>query len=313
MSVTHGWSHVKIARKWIGALGVAAGIGLPLLPAARAEGLPDQLKLLQTQQTAAQKERFEKAEEKAVNQELKYAPGTLLGRGAVVLYGDQNNNRDFPLGYPGAGVWDSTLVGEDGTTFMIAVSRQDAVPCAVKKFRTKDLQFPFVFELLDSDLVFPYTREAWAAGTQASDSLVITTIMSPGSKLVEPQANTRLGYAISEPVNIAGSLQRSTARIVVSNKVHHSKYMNYTCGFKPLGLLLALTPHFLSLSCDASFCTSFVLLNDKVDSRLYTAEETALLKNLDDALKDRPFGEPVDAGLSNISAATSAAAVGANQ
>jgi len=251
------FSHYRSAKRLLASLTVASGLGAAVFPSSvlgdeGSSTLADQLRVMQAQQTKAQKERYESAESKAVNQELKYKAGSVLARGAVLLYGEDpsaaRSNREFPLGYEHASQYDPAFGSDESTIFLIAVGRQDGVPCAVKKLHTKDVSFPMVFEMLDSDLIFPYTADAWASGPQALDSVVVTCIMSTTNTLSEPDPKTRLGYAISEPVQIAGSIQRSTARVIV---------------------------------------------NSKVDNRLYTAEETALLKGIDEQLTKKPYSSPV--------------------
>lgn len=225
---TQSWEMgVKTAKKWISAACLASTlVAVPM--ASHAVDLSDQLQVLRQQQIGVQKERYEDAEARAVKQELLYPQGSLLARGACLLFGDDagssQRNREFPLGYEYASQVDPAFDGEDATLFLISVGRADGSPCAVTKMHLKDLQFPFVFEVTTKDLVFPYTPEAWTSGTQVSDSVVVTAIMSPSSHLVDKHINTRLGFAISQPVTIAGSLQRSTARVTINTKVNTKMY-----------------------------------------------------------------------------------------
>jgi hypothetical protein len=81
-----------------------------------------------------------------------------------------------------------------------------------------------VFELLTDDLLFPYTPEAWIKTSQSKDSIALTAIISPDGALASPNALELIGFAISEPVNIAGTFQRSTAKVVLSGKVDTKLY-----------------------------------------------------------------------------------------
>jgi hypothetical protein len=214
-----------------------------------ADGIAEQLKLYQTQQVSSMRARYENAESNAVKQELLYKPGELIARGAVMISSDyQQDKKNFPLGLETASQVDSNFDNPDATLYLIAVAKQDGVPMAVKKMKISELKFPIIFEIISKDLLFPYTEQAWADGPQSADSVVVTCIMSTIGDLSRPDPNTRLGFAVSEPVNIAGSLQRSTARIDV---------------------------------------------NTKVDTRLYTKDETELLTNVEAALVKKGFSIPV--------------------
>jgi hypothetical protein len=82
-----------------------------------------------------------------------------------------------------------------------------------------------VFELKsDTDLLFPYTEEAWVQSTNAKDSIATTVILSSSNALSQPANNERYGFALSDPMTFAGVLTRSSATIGVSGKIDSNLY-----------------------------------------------------------------------------------------
>lgn len=88
----------------------------------------------------------------------------------------------------------------------------------------KDITFPYAFEVLSEDLVFPYTKEAWLASSNSKDTIALTVIISPDNLLATPNAVERIGFALSEPVQVAGTFGRTTANINVNGKVDTKLY-----------------------------------------------------------------------------------------
>ena len=184
----------------------------------------NQLQLIRSRQINEQRAKFENEEAAAVNAEIKYPAGKLLARGAILLGADGTNAQQFPYGVTDTSAIGAAFESDDATLFLLAVGKEDGVPAAAKKYKVKGLGFPFIFEITTDDLIFPYTPEAWAASDQAVNSVVTTAILSPTSLLAAPAGTEMVGYAVSEPVNIAGSLQRSTARVFINGKVNAALY-----------------------------------------------------------------------------------------
>ena len=183
-----------------------------------------QLKLVQSNQVAQQKEDFEKAERDAINREIKWEDGRLIARGAAVLQPTGTNLQQFPLGVKDISALDPIFNSPDATLFILGVGREDLTPIAAKKLRLTEISFPLVFELESDDLVFPYTKEAWLASPSSKDSIAVTCIISPGDKLAVPNTLNLIGFGVSDPVNIGGSLQRGTARVFINGKIDTNLY-----------------------------------------------------------------------------------------
>jgi len=98
-------------------------------------------------------------------------------------------------------------------------------PLAAKSYPLKDIQFPFVFELLSNeDLLFPYTEDAWLKSDNAKDSIATTAILSSSNQLSAPANTERYGFGLSEPITFAGVLTRSSTNIGVTGKIDSSLY-----------------------------------------------------------------------------------------
>ncbi len=143
-------------------------LGSPLACLAEESTLASQLKDVVAKQVSEQKTRIEAEEQQLMTQELLYPDGKLIGRGIVKLVPNADTpnqlkafQASFPYGYPDAAALDPAF-SEEGTMFVLAVGR-DGPPLAAKRIKTKDVAFPIAFELTSSDLVFPYTPEAWIA------------------------------------------------------------------------------------------------------------------------------------------------------
>ena len=89
----------------------------------------------------------------------------------------------------------------------------------------KDITFPYAFELNSDDLVFPYTKESYLAYENRQDSVALTVILSPDGLLASTEGvRERIGFALSEPISIAGSFGRTTAVINVVGKIDTKMY-----------------------------------------------------------------------------------------
>ena len=188
----------------------------------------NQLKLVQAQQVQGQQQRYETLELEALNRELLWPGGRLIARGAALLMPQGVDPSAFPYGVSNLNALDPAFSTDEATLFILGVGREDLTPIAAKTIPAKDLTFPLIFELETSDLIFPYTPDAWTASDKSKDSIAVTCILSPGRKLATaPIANNVLnlvGFAVSEPVNIAGTFQRSTARVFINGRIDSSMY-----------------------------------------------------------------------------------------
>ena len=99
------------------------------------------------------------------------------------------------------------------------------MPVAAKRLSLKDISFPYAFELNSDDLVFPYTPEAYLASENRKDSVALTVILSPDGLLASTEGvRERIGFALSEPIQVAGTFGRTTANIQVNGKVDTKLY-----------------------------------------------------------------------------------------
>lgn len=156
----------------------------------------------------------------------------------ITLSTDKLDPKDFPYGLISASLIDPAFEKDSAELILLAVGREGP-PFAAKRFPLKDLVFPFVFEMTCDDLIFPYTPEAWQSSSIIKDTIAVTAILSSEGRLAQPQSVQRIGFATSDPTTIAGTSQRSSASMVVANKI---------------------------------------------DGKLYTAEEIALLSGIDNEL-----------------------------
>lgn len=139
---------------------------------------------------------------------------------AFLLLGDP---KLFPYGMADASSYDPSFSNEQATLFVLAVGR-DGPPLAAQRILMKDIKFPFAFEVLSEDLIFPYTKEAWLASSNSKDTIALTVIISPDNLLATPNAVERIGFALSEPIQVAGTFGRTTANINVNGKVDTKLY-----------------------------------------------------------------------------------------
>jgi hypothetical protein len=129
----------------------------------------------------------------------------------------------FPYGLPDASSYDASFGNDKASLFVLAVGR-DGPPLAAQRFLMKDITFPLAFEVLSDDLVFPYTKEAWLASSNSKDTIAMTIIISPDGQLALPNSVMRIGFALSEPIQVAGTFGRTTANINVNGKVDTKLY-----------------------------------------------------------------------------------------
>jgi hypothetical protein len=162
-----------------------------------------------------------------MSKEILYPDGKLLARGMVMLTPNQGqiefDKTNFPFGLMKATDMDEGLAEEKASLFILAVGREGP-PVAALKIPLKDVNFPFVFEITSDQLMFPYTPEAWAKTSNSKDSVALTAIVSKDDLLATPSESEWVGFAISNPVQIAGTNGRTTAKIGISSKINRGLY-----------------------------------------------------------------------------------------
>jgi len=198
-------------------------VGFPLISIADEISLTDQLRNLQSNQIANTKVRIETEEADSIARALQYPEGFLIGRGIITLVEDEAGNRN-PYGVPETYIVNADMGKDEATIFVLAVGR-DGPPLAAKKITNiNSLKFPLVVEITCDDLLFPYTASAWKQSSNRADTIALTAILSADDKLATASVSDRLGFAQSEPVNIAGVSARTTATLILNKRIDLSLY-----------------------------------------------------------------------------------------
>lgn len=183
--------------------------------------LQDQLKSIQQEKINSQKEMAEKQERDLLARQLQYPEGKLISRGTIVL--NAGDSTSYPFGFLKATDLDPLYGSDTSTLFILGVGREGP-PLAAKRFKLNELKFPFSFELTTSDLLFPYTEEAYKSSSNSKDSIATTAIISSSNSLAHPANNERYGFGLSNPATFAGVLTRSAAGISVTGKIDGTLY-----------------------------------------------------------------------------------------
>lgn len=185
------------------------------------------LKSIQDSQVTLQKTTLEQSESELLTREILYPEGKLIARGMVALTPKLNNVdfdlKNFPLGLLTASDIDSQLGEDDSKLFLLAVGREGP-PLAAKSIGIKDLKFPIAFEITTDDLIFPYTIEAWQRSPNSKDTVAVTAILSTDALLSTPSTAEYVGFALSNPVTVAGAYGRSAAKISMTTKISNDLY-----------------------------------------------------------------------------------------
>jgi hypothetical protein len=145
----------------------------------------------------------------------------LVAKGTVVL--KSTDAQSLPYGYSRAADLDSVYASEDATLFLLAVGAEGPI-LAASKYPLRDLHFPKVFEILDTDILPPYTKETWVDSTNAVSPVAVTAILSTASSLAHPQGYEKIGVAVSLPSTFASKKIRTTGRINVSDSLKLGMY-----------------------------------------------------------------------------------------
>lgn len=144
----------------------------------------------------------------------------------ILLTPNEDNNFDmknFPNGLLKISDLNEELNTDKSRLFVLAVGREGP-PVAALRYNLKDLSFPFVFEVTSDNLIFPYTPEAWLKSSNSKDTVALTAILSADEYLATPSNTEWVGFGLSEPIVIAGTNGRTTAKLAVSNKIDKSLY-----------------------------------------------------------------------------------------
>lgn len=147
------------------------------------------------------------------------AKGTVMI--AATMYGVDASL--YPLGFPEASELDLAFANDEATMVITAVGREGP-PVAAKRMKLKGLQFPMMFELTTSDLIFPYTAKAWENSPLSKDSIAVTCILDTDGQLITPSAFDRFGFAISAPAVLGDLSQRTEAKVNINLKSDGHKY-----------------------------------------------------------------------------------------
>lgn len=192
------------------------------VPSAPVTGLSEQLQQLRQQQIEKQRTSSQQKEEELMSKELMYPEGRLIARGIVSLTPSQNPNNfdkaNFPYGLLRASEINEVFNNDDSTLFLLAVGREGP-PLAAKKVKANNIEFPYVFEITSDDLLFPYTPDAWLKSSNSKDTVAVTAILSLDGILSTPSDFEYVGFALSDPVVIAGAQGRVTAKVNLSGKI----------------------------------------------------------------------------------------------
>ena len=191
------------------------------LPNAMAEvSFAEQLKVVQALQAEQQRTRVSEAREEELVRESEYERGRLIARGLVSLPAPGTSSSEFPFGYTDASTLDPSFGSEEARLILTAVSKQGP-PVAAKRYKLREVSFPFVFEITTDDLLFPYNAKIWESSPLSENSISVTCILEPDGKLVTPEPQARFGFAISDPIKSRSAKEpfmRTDAKISVSLK-----------------------------------------------------------------------------------------------
>lgn len=160
-------------------------------------------------------------EQAQLSREIQYPDGRLIAKGTIGL--KSSDQKTLSLGLSKAADLDSVYGGEDATLFLLAIGNEGPI-LAAAKYPLKDQHFPFVFEVLDDDLLPPYEKETWASGINGQAPVVVTAILSTSSSLAHPQGYEKIGVGVSTPAIFASKKIRSPAKILIADNLPLDKY-----------------------------------------------------------------------------------------
>lgn len=187
--------------------------------------IANQLAAMQASELLQNQGRLDAENGAALARELQLAPYELIARGIITLSQDKIDTNRYPIGFADANMIDEKYVGNNAASLIIlGVGREGGAPLAAKKIPLNGLKFPYVFSLETSDLLFPYTKKAWEESGNSKDSIAISAFIVPEGKLAASDSAVRVGFGISDPVQMAGVLTRTSAQVKVQNKLDGKLY-----------------------------------------------------------------------------------------
>lgn len=230
LAATDAWKPMVKFRKQLAKCAVIAlaSSAVPGLSVA-AEGEPSiasQLAAIQASEVLTNQGRLDAENGKALARELQLPQYELIARGIITLSKDKIDTNMYPIGFSDAGMVDDKYNDNEAASLVIlGVGREGGAPLAAKKIPLKGLKFPYVFTLeASNDLLFPYTKKAWEDSNNSKDTVAISAFIVPQGKLAAPDSAVRVGFGLSDPVQMAGVLTRSTAQVKVLNKLDGKLY-----------------------------------------------------------------------------------------
>lgn len=201
--------------KRVMAVGSALSIYLaPTISFAAEDSLVEQLKVVRALQIEQQKEEIIKERDDETRQEQTYEKGKLIARGLVALPAVGATDPSlFPFGFTEATALDEIFGSENAALILTAVSKQGP-PVAAKRLPLKQIKFPLVFEITTDDLLFPYNADIWKRSPLSEESISVTCILEPDGRLGTAEAQSRFGFAISDPIKPREPIAATTETVV---------------------------------------------------------------------------------------------------
>jgi len=185
--------------------------------AADNEVIKAQLMKLENTKTQEQQQRVLGQEAANFQNDISSSITEIIAKGRVSIPSDV-----YPLGIEDATV----LEGLDGpdASLIVAAYGNEGRPVVAKRFRLKEIKFPFALELTKADLLFPYTGEAWDKDPKSKEKLGIVALLD-GDGLTSTVAITDyVSVGESGPIKIAGSAMRSEGKLQMRQRITTSPY-----------------------------------------------------------------------------------------
>ena len=225
-------SMIRPITKQLAKCAVIATVASSLLPgtsiAAETEpSIASQLAAIQASEVLQNQGRLDAENGKALARELQLPQYELIARGIITLSKDKIDTNMYPIGFSDASMIDEKYNSDNtaANLIILGVGREGGAPLAAKKVPLKGLKFPYVFTLeASNDLLFPYTKKAWEESGNSKDTVAISAFIVPQGKLAIPDTAVRVGFGLSDPVQMAGVLTRSTAQVKIQNKLDGKLY-----------------------------------------------------------------------------------------
>ena len=165
----------------------------------------EQLRVFQTEQTAAQKKRLEIEEQNELRRDS--VTKDLIAKGVISL----------PSNFPDATVLFPEAFDTINATIFVSVFARTGPPVAALRIPLKQkggiVQFPLAFEVTSRDLLFPLTPEAWITDARNKGEMGIAATIDSDGKIATGDTKDLIGFGISKPVPIGGVLEMTSPTI----------------------------------------------------------------------------------------------------